>query len=124
MSFVSVGSLHGWTAFSDIRVHYFLPLSLCFEDEFHRIAESTFTSGVWGRVMGFFLDLSSGILHGDCKAAGSHGGEVDYIVSDKGGFFQLESSLFDDFLKGSLLVLNSLTDEFKFQVAGPKGDRL
>jgi hypothetical protein len=37
-----------------------------------------------------------------------HGGKVDDVVADKGGFVPLDSLLFNDFFNAPALVLNSL----------------
>ena len=108
-------------AFCDVSFHDLLPFSLGLEDEFDGIAEGTVTSGVGSSVVGFLLDFGAGVPYCDGESGGAHGGEVDYIVADEGGFVFGHSGFLDDFFKRGGFVLNALADELQFQVAGAKG---
>ncbi len=99
-----------------------LPLALGFQDEFDCVAEGAVAAGVRGDVVGCFADVGPGVLDGDGEASGAHGGEVDDVVTDKGGFFGGEVRLCNDLQKDAALVLNALADELQFEVVGAESD--
>ena len=68
--------------------------------------------------MGFFFDLGSGVLYSDGQASGAHCREIDDVIADECGFFELQSCIFHDFFERGALVLDALTDLFKLQIAG------
>ena len=72
--------------------------------------------------MRFVLDLGARVSDGDRQACGTHGGKIDDVVADEGGFFPLDSVLLNDFIKGAALVLDALADVFEFEIAGAEGD--
>ena len=93
-----------------------------FQDVFDRVAEGAVAAGVGSDVVGFLLHFGAGVFHGDGQACGAHGGEVDYVVADEGGFFRLETFLPHDFFEASTLVLDALMNVLEFQVAGAERD--
>ena len=72
--------------------------------------------------MGFSLHFGSGIFHGDGYPAGAHGGKIDNIVPDKGGFFWLQPCLLHDLIETGPLILHALVYIFELQVAGTECD--
>src|SRR5579864_6026681 len=87
-------------------------------------SRSAVPAGVGRDIARFLLHLGTGVFHGNREACGAHGGKVDDVVADKGGFVLLDSLLFNDFFNARALVLNSLTNVFESQIAGAKGDGL
>ena len=114
--------LHGGAAFADVGFYNLFPFSLGFEDEFNGVAESAVAAGVGRDVVGLALYFGAGVLDGDGEASGAHGGEVDDVVADEGGFLEVQACILHDFLEGGALVLNSLANVFEFQVACAQGN--
>jgi hypothetical protein len=107
---------------ADVGFQNFFPLALRLKDEFDGVAESAVATGIGRNVVRFLLYFGAGIFHSDGEACGAHGGKVDDVVADEGGFVQSDSFFFDDCLKARAFVLDSLTNIFEFQIAGAKGD--
>ena len=66
--------------------------------------------------------FGAGVFYGDGEACGAHGGQIDDVVADEGGFFGLHSLFFHDFFESGALVVDALADEFELQIAGAEGD--
>src|SRR5450631_631974 len=109
-------------ALADVGLHDFLPFPLSFQNELYGVAQGAFAAGVGGDVVGFLLHLGACVLHGDGEASGAHGGEIDDVIADEGGFFQLETFLADDFFEAGALVLNALTDVLDLEIASAEGN--
>ena len=73
-------------------------------------------------MVGFAFDLGAGVADGDGETGGAHGGQVNDVVADEGGFVKFESGQGDDFLEAATLVSDALLDEVKFEVAGAQSD--
>ena len=95
---------------------------MCFKDELYGIAEGAVASGVGRGVVRFPLYFGASVFYGDGQPGGAHGGEIDNIIADEGGFFRLETGLFHYLFKASAFVVDALADVFEFQVAGAEGD--
>ncbi len=108
--------MHGGAALADVGFYNLFPFSLGFEDEFYGVAEGAIAAGMGRYVVGLALHFGTGVFDGDGEAAGAHGGEVDDVVADEGGFVEFQACVLHNFLKGSALVLNSLADVFELQV--------
>lgn len=108
---------------ADVLLHDFLPPSLGFQDELDCVAQGAFAAGVRRDVVGFFFHFGAGVFDSDGQASGAHGGEIDDVVADERGFFQLETFLFDYLFQTCALVLNALMDVLNLQVAGPESNR-
>ena len=72
--------------------------------------------------MRFALDFGAGVLHGDGQACGAHGGQIDDVIANKGGFLRFDSRFLDYLFKARPLVVDSLANIFELQVAGAQGD--
>ena len=81
-------------------------------------SEGAVATSMGCHVMGLFLHVGAGIFDCNGQATGPHGGKIDHVVTDKCRFLRPDSRLLDDFLKSSLLILNTLADIFQFEVAG------
>ena len=79
-----------WTTLSDVLLEYALPFALCLYDVLYGIAQGAGATFVWRDIVGFPLHFSSRVFHGNGKAAGAHGGQINYIVTDERGFFRFE----------------------------------
>jgi len=86
------------------------------------VAEGAVASGVGRGVVGFPLHFGAGVFYGDGQPGGAHGGEIDNVVADEGGFFRLDSCVFNHLFKACAFVVDALADVFEFQVAGAEGD--
>ena len=109
-------------ALAEVGFQDFFPLALSFEDELYGVAEGAVASGVRRDVVGLLLYFGAGVFDGDGQSRGAHGGQVDHVVADEGGFFRCDSCFFHDFLKACALVVDALANVFEFQVAGAEGD--
>ena len=114
--------LNSGSALAGVCLYYLFPFALRFQDELYRVAESPISAGVGSDVVRLFFYLGAGVFDGYGQASGAHSGKIDDVVADEGGFFQFDSRLPDDLFESGLLVLNSLTDIFKLQVSGAKGN--
>ena len=114
--------MHGGAALADVGFYNPFPFSLGFEDEFNGVTESAVAASMGRHVVGLALHFGAGVFDGDGKASGAHGGEVDDVVADEGGFLEVQSCILHDFFEGGALVLNSLADVFEFQVASAQGN--
>src|ERR1700687_1748332 len=82
----------------DVVFHDLLPFALRPEDELDSVAEGAVATSMRRDVMGLLFHFDAGVLHSDGEASGTHGGQVDDVIADEGGFFWLEALLVDDFL--------------------------
>jgi len=72
--------------------------------------------------MSFLFHFGAGVFYGDGEASGTHGGQIDDVIADEGGFFWLQPCLLHDLIETGPLILHALIYIFEFQVARTECD--
>src|SRR5579863_6895077 len=113
-----LASLHLLDLLADVIPYRVLPSFLSFKNKLNRIAQSPLAPGMGSNVMCLALHFSPRIFHRDRHPTRAHRWQIDHIVSNKRGLLRCQSRLLHNLKEATSLVIHSLVDIVKLQIAG------